>query len=330
MALIDHDEQSHTADADPRWQENLLFCGLSYNADVSFLLHLCHRGADETTLIKAAVTVKGQTVSCTLCNSSTSCYRAPELSVDVVEPFRRMGIRFNGRGSTTKDEFQFSSTEHHIPFGFSITIESHSLPIELNHGGRKFPWAVNHYELGGEFKGSFWVGAENFDCVGLMVRDHTWGVRDWKFDEAWWHTGTFTEARRLIAGCTVVTSGSKSSHWLSSSERNVEHLDEEWQVPEPEILIGRCPPILHKPWRDSSLSENVTYIPINRYVIPWESFSSETDYVTIIVNTFAVWAGDPGYTAYSLTIPIYRYSADPPRTKRMSASEFSACNDRQR
>ncbi|MEW6474987.1 MAG: hypothetical protein AB1679_22270 [Actinomycetota bacterium] len=175
----------------PGWQENWYLLGWDAERSAGFSLHLGRIPLEERLTAKACVLVgdagaEGEVaVAVAAIDAPLGAeLKAPGLEIDI-DPFRswRVSLDTVDRGGR--------------PLGFDVAVESLLPPVDWREALTSLMASGterDHYEVGARFSGRLTFGATAVDAAGLLVRDHTWGVRGYgALDEAWWTPMVFAD-----------------------------------------------------------------------------------------------------------------------------------------
>ena len=215
MALTPTDEFLHRP-PEPlpdRWQENYFLLGWDDDRRCGFYLHIERFIARRVIEIKAVLISGDDTASLSAEHPLTPVLEAPGLSVDIAEPFRTWNLHFDGRGQAGPGPGGFvAHTESgDTPMSLDVVIRSTLPPIDWNEALRDLAIPGiehNHYELAATWEGTLEIGTHRVKASGLLVRDHTWGVRDYTtFPLAWWTPVCFEGAEAFFTGCSLLHRG---------------------------------------------------------------------------------------------------------------------------
>ncbi|MCZ7528779.1 MAG: hypothetical protein M5U14_21830 [Acidimicrobiia bacterium] len=160
---------------------------------------------------KAIVVADAELVSVSTLHPLLPALEAPGLSVDIVEPFARLSVRLEALGTVGRDADGFVPCPEHgdTPVGIDVTVSSVVPPVDWQEAlaGLPIPGLErDHYELGASFNGVLTVGSRRVEASGLLVRDHTWGVREYTaFPAAWWTPVCFEDA--FVTGVSILHGG---------------------------------------------------------------------------------------------------------------------------
>jgi hypothetical protein len=203
-------EFRHDPGREPNWQENYMFLGWDEERRIATYLHLCHQPGRGLLDVKALVGMDGQVVSCDLEHSGDDCLAAQGLTVDVTVPLERWRLRYDGRG-TRGPAGTWTAGVGDVPFGFDLDLHGRSPAVDWTPlvGLVDFPERVakTHYEQGMKLTGRVWVGDSGSPVDGLLIRDHTWGFREFDFDLGFWTPMVFGESEHFVCGSSILLHG---------------------------------------------------------------------------------------------------------------------------
>lgn len=122
-------------------------------------------------------------------------FEAAGLAITVVEPFRALRVRYEGKLCVLRDPQAMEDPKRAFaenplvdasvdllfegvsPMYGGEVVDEHGAPIEES---ADEAFARAHYEQHVAAKGSFVVAGERFELDGLGLRDHSWGPRYWQ------------------------------------------------------------------------------------------------------------------------------------------------------
>ncbi|MER6830716.1 hypothetical protein ABT352_32315 [Streptosporangium sp. NPDC000563] len=240
--LTGADEFAHVP-GEGSWQENYAFYGGNAALTEGLSLHLQHVARDGTLDVRAGVTVGGVSTTTTTHSSGEDCFASPGLTVEVVEPFRRWRLRYEGRGFVGPDaDGWYFTQDGDVPFGFDVELTTRHHPVFVSElaaklfaddpGAREMGiWFVaNHYQAGAEWTGRLFSGDTVTEASGLLVRDHTWGPRDIRIDDIFWTPMVFDGARRFVASSCALYDGVWRSYFIEADETGIVHVLPDYRV----------------------------------------------------------------------------------------------------
>lgn len=210
VALTPQDEFPHIPPdpCPPRWQENCFLLGWDDHRAAGVYLHVARDPEGVTQEVKAAV-LEGDTATLGAWTETlTTEYSTPGLTIDVVEPWRRLHVSVDGKGVATVGPGAFLAEEPatKIPFSFDIVVESDLPPIDWHEALTTLgaPTERDHYEVACRWSGTLVAADRRLKASGLMVRDHTWGPREYSnIASAWWTPCCFDDAHAYLTGVSV-------------------------------------------------------------------------------------------------------------------------------
>jgi hypothetical protein len=172
--LAPTDEFAHEPPAPipPGWQENWYLLGWDDERAAGFSLHLGRIPGEDRLAAKACGLAGGEMASASIDAPLGAGLKAPGLKIDI-DPFRTWRVALDTNG-----------------LGFDVVVESLLPPADWREALASLMASGterDHYEVGARFTGRLTVGGSTVEASGLLVRDHTWGVRGYDaLDEAWW------------------------------------------------------------------------------------------------------------------------------------------------
>jgi hypothetical protein len=108
------------------------------------------------------------------------------LSVDVVEPFEHIRVKFEGAVNLLPDPAALSDPKAALA-GSEVTnctvkldLWAAAPPYAETFDGDGESFAPNHYEQLTTVTGSLTLGDTSIDLTGFVLRDHSWGPRSWQ------------------------------------------------------------------------------------------------------------------------------------------------------
>lgn len=204
------DEFRHATGGESNWQENYMFLGWDDNRRIGTYLHLAHVPGRGVLDVKALVHMDGKVVSCDVEVPGDDCLAAPGLDADVSTPLERWRLRYSGNG-TPGEPGTWAAGTGEVPFGFDLDLTSKVTAVDWTPlvGLVDFPERVakTHYEQGMRLTGKVWVGDRESEIDGLLIRDHTWGPREFDFDLGFWTPMVFDDGDYFVCGSSILLHG---------------------------------------------------------------------------------------------------------------------------
>lgn len=186
MVVTEADELPHKPDPDPRWQESYLWHAWDDEGACGVNVHLTSQPHDGYVEAQIIVLYAGEIVSSGGRYAADDPLAIPGLDVDIRIPLERWKIRYSGQGVRGPNKYGFyAHSVGEVPFGFSLDFHQPLRPASFGSlatdtvGGRI---ADNHYFAGATCSGEVWCAERRGSLTGLLIRDHTWGTRDWSYD----------------------------------------------------------------------------------------------------------------------------------------------------
>ncbi len=179
--LAPSDEFAHEppAPVPPGWQENWYLLGWDSEQAAGFSLHLGRIPGEDWLAAKACVLAGGETAVGSIDAPLGAELKAPGLEIDI-DPFRTWRVSLETDG-----------------LGFDVVVESLLPPVDWREALASLMASGterDHYEVGARFTGRLVLGGTTVEASGILVRDHTWGVRGYgALDEAWWTQMVFAD-----------------------------------------------------------------------------------------------------------------------------------------
>jgi hypothetical protein len=152
----------------------------------------------------------GTVVSCDFEHEGTDCLAARGLDADVTTPLRRWRLRYEGRG-TRAPAGSWAAGTGDVPFGFELDLHGRAPAVDWTPlvGLVDFPERVakTHYEQGMRLAGRVWAGDTEYPMEGLLIRDHTWGHREFDFELGFWTPMVFGQSEHFVCGSSILLHG---------------------------------------------------------------------------------------------------------------------------
>jgi hypothetical protein len=174
------DDSIHTPNDDPTWQESHLLVWYDLKAGIGGFHRLGHEpNTGRASSLIGIVTRHGVR------------YRSMQDDVQLAQAHRNGGVHAAGdhhrvltdpdlRLEVDEADLQLSLviTDHHPLFKwFSATDPEGGGRSDESGSDRKL--ATDHYEVGGRVEGSIVLDGQKHKIDGWIIRDHSWGPRDW-------------------------------------------------------------------------------------------------------------------------------------------------------
>jgi hypothetical protein len=200
--LAPNDEFAHQppTPVPPGWQENWYLLGWDAEQAAGFSLHLGRIPAGDRLTAKACVLAAGETAMASIDAPLGAELKAPGLEIDI-DPFRTWRVSLEVDG-----------------LGFDVIVESLLPPVDWREALAAMTASGterDHYEVGARFTGRLVLGGHTIEAHGLLVRDHTWGVRGYgALDEAWWTPMVFADPEPAYFTGVSVRYGDR---WIGTS-----------------------------------------------------------------------------------------------------------------
>lgn len=200
--LAPSDEFAHEppAPVPPGWQENWYLLGWDSEQAAGFSLHLGRIPGEGRLAAKACVLAGGETAVGSIDAPLRADLKAPGLEIDI-DPFRTWRVSLETDG-----------------LGFDVVVESLLPPVDWREALASLMASGterDHYEVGARFTGRLVLGGNTVEASGLLVRDHTWGVRGYgALDEAWWTPMVFADPEPAYFTGVSVRYGDR---WIGTS-----------------------------------------------------------------------------------------------------------------
>ena len=212
--LQSSDEFRHEPESGVNWQENYVWHAWDADRCSGWYFHLGHIHDEGIVDVRAMVIVDGVVASATVQTSGDDCLGVPGLAADVVRPMEQIRLRYDGMGAVGPDSQGFFGAQSgETAFGFDIEMVSEHQPVNWSpHDaiiGLDPKVAGNHYEAGARWSGRLRVGDREIEAAGLLVRDHSWGARQWSKGTTggYWAPMVFDGGRRFFSGCIALIDG---------------------------------------------------------------------------------------------------------------------------
>jgi hypothetical protein len=232
--LTPADEHAHTPADVPNWQENYVWHAWDARTRCGWNLHLSRIADQGIVDLRAHVIIDGEVTAGSFQQPGDDSFQATGLEVDIDTAFEKVRVRFAGPGSRGPDAGGwFGRGAGDTPFGFEMQMETRhpvfdasDYPIMKDH---LLDLEGNHYEVGARWSGRLWSGDTETEATGLLVRDHSWGGRVWKWDSLFWAPMVFDDSRLFGFNWAQRREGSwvSGSVFLDESGR-VDAVDDFW------------------------------------------------------------------------------------------------------
>ncbi|MER5820775.1 hypothetical protein ABT086_00225 [Streptomyces mirabilis] len=239
MTLTPHDELTHPPDDSAGWQENVYFIGMDPESRSGFLLHVAHLPALGLVEAIATVSIGDTLVSHIVEQPAEHCYAARGFDYEIVRPFDHVRVGYEGLGYPGPPLTAGSGS---VPFGLRLEMSSPAAPISYNDLYEKVAAGSDHYEVGGTWTGELWCGTRRVSTTALMIRDHSWGPRDYRADQGWWTPLVFDDPPVFIAAASFLQSRRWAGTLAMSDANGVRQskrtLDQPWVRPNGLPVVG--------------------------------------------------------------------------------------------
>jgi hypothetical protein len=204
------DEFRHAPGGEANWQENYMFLGWDDDRRIATYLHLAHVPARGVLDVKALVSLDGRIVSCDVEYDGDDCLAAPGLDASLDTPLEHWRLRYSGTG-TEGAAGEWIAGSGDVPFGFDLDLTATVPAVDWTPlvGLVDFPERVakTHYEQGMRLTGSVRVGDRTSEMTGLLIRDHTWGPREFDFDLGFWTPMVLDGGDYFVCGSSILLHG---------------------------------------------------------------------------------------------------------------------------
>ena len=207
-----HELHLDPGNAPELWSENYLTYVWSPANKVGIYLHLCRT-------IKGISIWNEQTIVALpgdrylLAKGISKGYTEPDslsvanLTFRCDQPFKQWTVTFHGGGRLISgDEYRAGPVRdgESTPMTFELVFMAMSLPFDFGTPHLDQAWGVGHYEQHGAITGSLSFAGESHQIDGTGLRDHSWGVRDYKdIGTTTWLHGQFAKSGRSIMAVRV-------------------------------------------------------------------------------------------------------------------------------
>lgn len=203
-------EFRHEPGPEHNWQENYMFLGWDEERQIATYLHLCHLAGHGLIDVKALVAMDGMVVSSDLEHLGSDCLDGQGLDASVTVPLERWKLRYEGRG-TVAPAGTWTAGTGDVPFGYELDLHGRSPAVDWTPlvDLVDFPEKVAkaHYEQGMKLTGRVWMGDRESEISGLLIRDHSWGHREFDFDLGFWTPMVFGESEYFVCGSSILLNG---------------------------------------------------------------------------------------------------------------------------
>lgn len=209
MTLTFADEFPHDPGADQRWQETYWFSAWDHEHGSGVDVHLDYQPHEGYVEVQVIVGISGELVTLGGRYAVGNPLAIPGLETDIRVPMEHWTLRYSGMGVRGTDEFGLSvHSTGDVPFGFSLDFHQFIPPVDFGSLYQAIrPGILNtSYAGAARFTGEVWREGIHVPISGLLLRDHSWGPRDFVFDLspggyfALDHAATFLSATTFLHG----------------------------------------------------------------------------------------------------------------------------------
>ncbi|MDX1888915.1 hypothetical protein [Mycolicibacterium sp. 050158] len=189
MILDPSDDGTHVVGPESNWNESMYFSFQDPIARVGGFLRLAKRpneGRGERTVclyLPDGSVAFGFTRPVA---EPAEAFRGGGLTVEVIEPFERIRVTFDGPVNLLPDPIALSDPKTALAATAvtrcvtTLDVRATAPPYAETFDGDGESFAPNHYEQLTRVVGSLSLGDTSFDIDGHGLRDHSWGPRSWQ------------------------------------------------------------------------------------------------------------------------------------------------------
>src|SRR5436309_1404688 len=218
------DEELHAAGEQPKWSESFYFNFHDRSTGVSGLTRLGIRPHDGEVdggwlLFLGGHRVAIQQLTADLADMDGLLAVGPA-SYGCEAPMREWRLTSTGQALVVDlaggvaSGLSATSAEIELDLAFTATLPPEPIGATL---GRAFG-GIGHYDQAGTYRGSLRVDNEHHLIDGLGLRDHTWGVRDWRAPQQWaFFSAVFEPDVAVCASRIVLPNGDLRGGWSCDS-----------------------------------------------------------------------------------------------------------------
>ena len=211
--LEPQDEYPHRPDASSNFNESVYTNAFKPDGSVGGWMRLGNRVNEGYAELSVCLYLPGGRVACQFGRPEIKAnerFAAGGLDYDVVEPFKRMTMRYEGDVMLLDDPNLLRNPKRlgeakrapaSVVFAHTGLSPIHggrpTSPTQETMYGRDF--SLNHFNQHTRVEGSIRVGAEEWKLDGLGWRDHSWGPRYWQ--SIYWYRlfiATFPDGRAFM------------------------------------------------------------------------------------------------------------------------------------
>jgi hypothetical protein len=195
--LLPEDEYTHTPDAASNYNESMYFNVFDHGSKVGGWFRLGNRPNEGQAEMSVCLYLPGGRVAFMFGRpkiANNDAMNAGGLRIDVVEPFKKLKLTFEGKLCLLERPFEMADpstafrNNPHVqckieldyegvsPMFGGETVRADGKPREID---PEKSFAKAHYEQHVSAKGHFTVGEETYPVDGLGLRDKSWGPRYW-------------------------------------------------------------------------------------------------------------------------------------------------------
>jgi hypothetical protein len=195
--LLPEDEYTHTPDAASNYNESMYFNVFDHGSKVGGWFRLGNRPNEGQAEMSVCLYLPGGRIGFMFGRpkiANNDAMNAGGLRIDVVEPFKKLKLTFEGKLCLLERPFEMADpstafrNNPHVqckieldyegvsPMFGGETVRADGKPREID---PEKSFAKAHYEQHVAAKGRFTVGEETYPVDGLGLRDKSWGPRYW-------------------------------------------------------------------------------------------------------------------------------------------------------
>src|SRR5271154_6790910 len=195
--LLPEDEYTHTPDAAANYNESMYFNVFDHRTQVGGWFRIGNRPNEGYAEMSVCLYLPGGRVGFMFGRpkiSSNDEMNAGGLKIEVLEPFKKLRLTYDGEGCLMDRPFEMANpskafrdnpqVDCHVELDYEgvspmyggETVREDGVPREID---PEKSFAKAHYEQHVAAKGRFTVAGETFEIDGFGLRDKSWGPRHW-------------------------------------------------------------------------------------------------------------------------------------------------------
>ncbi|MEU7688756.1 hypothetical protein [Streptomyces spectabilis] len=156
----------------------------------------------------------------------------PGLDVDVRTPLEHWTLRYEGKGIRGPNKHGlYAQAPGDVPFGFFLDFHQPLPPADF---GTQYTDSIGagiastHYAAAAVCAGSLWCIGSRTPFSGLLVRDHTWGPRDWTYDLMQGSLIALDQAQVFVAAVSFLSTQNWSGVCVVHDKNGTRRLPAPW------------------------------------------------------------------------------------------------------